>query len=414
MKPKKHQRKAARKLIARLKQYGLAILAGEVRSGKTLAFILAALKLELTEVLIITKKDAIPGIKAVAPNSYMVTNFHQVKNLDKKDFQLIIIDEFHRYVSNIGPKRSNLWKEIKELTYFIPIIFSSGTPTPESYASIYSPLSLTCKSPFNKYKNFTAWFKDYGIPNKIVRGYDQAKKQPLYAPCYKKVKQDKVVNAIEHLIVRITQVEAGHTHLAEDVLHNIDLSHRQKRVYECIESDKMYELPGDYTILADNAAKVPQKKHQISGGFVNANYDFNELEKKVYQFNRLPKVEYIKKNFDVNNTMIVCFYISEQEYLKTIFPHVESITEKSDGVDFSHYENLVIYSFGFHAVTYEQIRARQMNFEKRTTAVKVHFLLSGIDQYVYDAVSDKKDFTASWYKKQVLSKRVLQLKKEIK
>jgi len=147
MKPKAHQRRAGRKLVHRVINYGISILAGEVRSGKTLAFILAALKLNLKDVLIITKKDAIPGIRAVAPEAYIVTNFHQVKNLPKKEFQLIIIDEFHRYVSSATPKRSALWKEIHKLTYNTPLILSSGTPTPETYAMLYSALALSCKSP---------------------------------------------------------------------------------------------------------------------------------------------------------------------------------------------------------------------------------------------------------------------------
>jgi len=402
MKPKPHQRKVARKLVARLLKYGIAILAGEVRSGKTLAFILACQKLNLTNVLIITKKDAIPGIKAVAPESFTITNFHQVKNLPTKEYQLVVIDEFHRYVSSASPKctKKDLWKEINEVTHYTPIIFSSGTPTPETYASIYSPLALSCKSPFNHYKNFTAWHNDYGIPYDIIIEWDQVRNRPKRkAKGYDKAQTTKIQKAIEHLKVTITQAEAGHKYFAKDKLHNIELSDEQKNMYKLIDKDKMIELEDDYTILADTAAKVLQKKHQISGGFVNSVYDFDETQTKIIQLQQLPKVQYIKDNFDVYNTVIFAFYKAEQEYLSTIFPNVESITKKSDGCDYSHMDNMVIYSFGFHAVTYEQIRARQMNFSKRTKDIIVNFLISGIDEYVYTAVSNKKNFTASWYKK---------------
>ena len=63
MKPKKHQRKAARKIISRLKQYGIVILAGEPRSGKTLSFIEACYKLKLKKILIVSTKKALKGIK---------------------------------------------------------------------------------------------------------------------------------------------------------------------------------------------------------------------------------------------------------------------------------------------------------------------------------------------------------------
>jgi len=392
MKPKGHQRRAGRKLVHRVINYGISILAGEVRSGKTLAFILAALKLNLKDVLIITKKDAIKDIRAVAPEAYIVTNFHQVKNLDKKEFQLIIIDEFHRYVSSATPKRSALWKEIHKLTYNTPLILSSGTPTPETYAMLYSALALSCKSPWDRYKNFTHWFKDYGFIYQIrVNGYSINQ--------YDRANKNKIKKDIAHLIVTITQDEAGHIYKPVDVLHHIPLTHRQQRMYDILDKDSLYELPNDYSIVVQTPPALNNKKHQIAGGFVRIVNDYDETQKELYKFNRIPKIDYIKDNFDVENTIIVCYYKGEQEYLSKIFPHVESITKKSDGVDFSHFDTMVIYSFSFQAVTYEQIRARQQNFIKRDKPIKIHFLMSGIDQYVYDAVSNKKNFTASWYKK---------------
>ena len=400
MKPKAHQRRAGRKMVNRLLRYGIVILAGEVRSGKTQAFLYAAYLLGITNFLIITKKGAIAGILSQAPDGTIVTNFHQVKNLTNKEYDLIIIDEFHRYISNAGKKRSPIWRDLLPLCYYTPIIFSSGTPTPETYASIYSPLALSCRSPFAHYKNYTAWHKDYGVPYNKVIGWDEYKRKPKKAKGWDKGKDKKILNAIDHLVVSITQEEAGHKYIAKDKLHHIPLSHRQERIYDVLDSDKMYELPNDYTILADTAGKLLQKKHQISGGFVNVVDDFDESKTKVHTFRNIPKVQYILDNFDVENTIILAYYIPEQKYLSTIFPHVASLGKNSDGVDYSHFEHQLIYSFGFHAVTYEQVRARMMNFITRNSDVIVHFLLSGIDTYVYEAVSNKKDFTASWYKKQ--------------
>jgi len=405
MKPKPHQRRAGRKLKAKLLKYGIAILAGEVRSGKSLAVIHACNIIGVNNVLTVSKKGALKGIKKVTPNTYIVTNYHQVKNLDIKEYELIWLDEFHRYISNAGKKRSPIWKDLLPLCYYTPIIFSSGTPTPETYASIYSPLALSCKSPFAHYKNYTQWHKDYGEPYKKVIGYDENKRKVKTAIGWDKGQTNKIKKAIEHLVVNITQEEAGHKYFAKDKLHHIPLSHRQQRIYDVLDSDKMYELPDDYTILTDTAGKLLQKKHQISGGFVNVVDDFDESKTKVHKFNRIPKVQYILDNFDIENTIILAYYIPEQEYLSSIFPNVGSLGKNSDGVDFSDYEHMVIYSFGFHAVTYEQVRARQMNFETRDSEIIVHFLISGIDEYVYEAVKNKEDFTASWYKEKVKDKQ---------
>lgn len=399
MKPKSHQRRAGRKLRDKLLKYGIAILAGEVRSGKTMAVIYAAQLVGVKNVLTVSKKGALVGIKQVAPSLYTVTNYHQVKNLDIKEYELIWLDEFHRYISNAGKKRSPIWKDLLPICYYTPIIYSSGTPTPETYASIYSPLALSCKSPFAHYKSYKAWHKDYGEPYSKIIGYDQHKRKPRTTPGWDKGQTPKIKKAIEHLVVSITQEEAGHKFFAVDKLHYIPLSHRQQRIYNVLDDDKLYELPNDYTILADTAGKLLQKKHQISGGFVNTVDDFDESKTKVHTFINKPKVQYILDNFDIENTIILAYYIPEQKYLAEIFPHVASLGKNSDGVDFSHFEHLIIYSFGFHAVTYEQVRARQMNFNTRDSDVIVHFLLSGIDEYVYEAVKNKEDFTASWYKK---------------
>lgn len=406
IKPKKHQRRAGRKLLSRLFKYGITILAGEVRSGKTLSFIYAAQMAGVSNVLIVSKLGALKDIKKVTPDTYTVVNYHQVINLTCKDYDLIILDEFHGYISKAGPKhKTNIWKSIFEISYYTPIIFSSGTPTPETYASIYSPLSLSCKSPFTSYKKYNDWHKDYGEPYDKVIGYDHNKRKPITVRGVDRGNTNKIKKAISHLIVTITQEEAGHTFFAKDKIHHIALSHRQERIIKCLDKDKLYELPNDLTILCDTASKLNQKKHQICGGFVNCTNDLNESETSIYEFKQKPKVRYILDNFDINDTIILAYYIPEQKYLSKIFPHVGSIGKNSDGVDYSHFKNMVIYSFGFAAVTYEQVRARQMNFDKRIDDIYVHFLLSGIDEYVYEAVSNKHDFTASWYSKHKKEKK---------
>lgn len=196
----------------------------------------------------------------------------------------------------------------------------------------------------------------------------------------------------------MTRAEAGHKFDAVDKLHHIPLNKLQQDIYDALDLDGMYEVTNDHTILADTAGKLLQKQHQIAGGFVNAVNDLNESETKVFEVDS-DKILYILKHFNPDETIILAFYIPEQEYLASIFPHVGSITKNSDGVDYSHFKNMVIYSMGFPASTYEQVRGRQLNFIKRKEEVIIHFLISGVDEYVYKAVSNKQSFTAEWYKR---------------
>ena len=383
-----HQVNKSKSIIRKLRLYGLCLFAGEVRSGKTAAFLLASqLLAEDLEVVVITKKDAIPGVKKFS-SEIEVTNYHQVKKLEPK-YKVVILDECHRYITGY-PKRSQIWKDVARITLAADyIIFSSGTPTPESYAMLFNMLALSVESPWKEYKRYTEWHQHYGIPYQIKIAGGMLVNQ------WDRVKEDKIMRDIEHLIVSMTRAEAGHKFEPSDKLHKIPLTEQQEEIYKKIEDDSLYEMDDEYAIVCDTPSKYLQKLHQVSGGYVNVVND--KEEKRVFKVES-NKVQYIKDNFDPKETIILAFYIPEQEFLASIFPNVGSITKNSDGVDYSHFKNMVIYSMGFPASTYQQVIGRQLNFVTRKEEVIIHFLISGIDQYVYKAVSNKESFTARWYK----------------
>lgn len=382
-----HQVTKSKSIVRKLRLYGLCLFAGEVRSGKTAAFLLASqLLAEYFEVAVITKKDAIPGVKKFS-SDIEVTNYHQAKKLEPK-YKVVILDECHRYITGY-PKRSQIWKDVARITLAADyIIFSSGTPTPESYAMLFNMLALSTDSPWKDYKRYTEWHQHYGIPYQIKIAGGMLVNQ------WDRVKENLILKDIEHLIVSMTRAEAGHKFEPTDKLHKIPLTEQQEEIYKRIEEDKLFEIDDEYAIICDTPSKYIQKLHQVAGGYVNAVND-NE-ESKVFKIES-NKVQYIKDNFDPKETIILAFYIPEQEYLASIFPNVGSITKNSDGVDYSHFKNMVIYSMGFPASTYQQVIGRQLNFVTRKEEVIIHFLISGIDQYVYNAVSNKESFTARWY-----------------
>lgn len=383
-----HQVNKSKSIIRKLRLYGLCLFAGEVRSGKTAAFLLAAqLLAEDLDVVVITKKDAIPGVKKFS-SAIEVTNYHQAKKLDKP-YKVVILDECHRYITGY-PKRSQIWKDVARITLAADyIIFSSGTPTPESYAMLFNMLALSVESPWKEYNRYTEWHQHYGIPYQIKIAGGMLVNQ------WDRVKEDKILRDIEHLIVSMTRSEAGHKFEPSDKLHKIPLTEQQEEIYKKIEDDSLYEMDDEYAVVCDTPSKYLQKLHQVSGGYVNAVND--KEEKRVFKVES-NKVQYIKDNFDPKETIILAFYIPEQEFLASIFPNVGSITKNSDGVDYSHFKNMVIYSMGFPASTYQQVIGRQLNFVTRKEEVIIHFLISGVDEYVYKAVSNKESFTARWYR----------------
>jgi hypothetical protein len=376
-----HQKKASKAIQKKLNKHNICLFVGEVRSGKSLSFIDAVYD---KKALIITTVKAMKDLKNIIPDNFDIINYHSCQKLHHNDYEVIILDECHNYITGY-PKRSAIWTNVQIHTKGKPIIFSTGTPTPEGYAGLFNMFATSSFSTWNRYKRFTLWHEDYGMPytmrinNITITKYDRT--------IVKKVKKD-----IKKYTVKIAQEEAGHKFFAKDKIHDIELSKKQSKIIKVIEKDLVYEK-GKYVILADTPAKLMQKKHQISGGFCKCE------DEKLMTFKNNPKVDYINKTFDPNNTIILAYFVAEQRMLEKIYPNVGSVISNAEGVDYSHFENMVIFSFGYSAKNYEQVRARQMNMFKRKTEINVHFLMTNIDQKIYNAVSQKKNFTASWFRK---------------
>ena len=380
MKPLPHQIKAAKKLKKKLSRHNLAILAGQPRSGKTISFLEVAK--DYRHPLIITQKSAIADIQK--HTDAVVTNYHQVKNLTNIGFDLVIIDECHRFIANASPKRSQIWRDIRTLTQDVPIIFSSGTLTPEGYAGLFNMLSLSDYSPWKRFTRFTQWYQEYGRPYQMqING--------LYITKYDRTQEEKILHEIKKYTVSITRKEAGHVHEATDRPVSVPLTRKQQKVLAALDEDQLF-ADKNGVILADTPAKMLTKSHQICGGFVHGESGY------LKEFKKKPKISWLQKNIDPDRTIILAHYIEEQKLLASLFPHTGSITKNAEGVNLSHFDRMVIYSMSFSAATYEQVRARQMNFSRKKP-IEIIYLLSGIDAYIYKAVQQKKNFTASWYRR---------------
>jgi len=204
------------------------------------------------------------------------------------------------------------------------------------------------------------------------------------------MKDKKIFKEVNKYVVSITRAEGGHVHEAVDKLHRVTLPKQQTEFIKKLKK-KLYVEKGSRLFLGDTPAKMSQKLRQVSGGFIK------DEEEKVYSFKENPKVEYIKRNFNPKTTIILAYFKAEQEYIKSIFPHTGSTTRNSEGVDYSHFKDMVIYSHPFASSTYIQVRARQMNINRKDP-ITVHFLIAGdIDQHVYDVATGKEKFTRRWY-----------------
>ena len=386
MTPYPYQVTLADEIMVVLRQYGVAYLASEERTGKTLAAILAAESSLAGTVLVITKKKALDGwIDTLAKfphnKTFIVTNYHQVHKLSIKP-DLVLIDEAHNYISGY-PKQSTMHKTVRAICRGLPVIFISATPRPQGTQQLYHQLAVSDWSPWSQYKNFYRWFDVYGIPYTInIEGI--ATKQ------YNKTK-DIAWEHVKHLFVTKTRAELDFEHEPEDKLHYVELSAYTKSLYNTLLKDRIvYNIVDDEPLVCDTQAKYRTALHQIEGGTIKLPSGYKQLP-------NTEKIDYILSTWGDSKDLVIMFNYKEEEHkLAKAFKQARLLqaTSFAEGVDLSMYKHLVIYSQDFSTARHTQRRARQAN-KQRKEPIIVHFILvkKATSERVYKTVSiNKKNF----------------------
>lgn len=389
--PKQHQVEIAEKAHYLLASYGLAYIATEERTGKTLAAILAAEAFNYGSVLVITKLKAIDGwveTLAAYPHllDYTVINYHKAEKQAPKAKQLVILDEAHSYLSAY-PKHGKLWKDVKKLTRSNPVLYISATPYAQGTQQLYGQFSVCSFSPWAKYPTYYAWHKSFGELYTIeVQGRE--------VNMYDRVRDADVKYCVDHLFITKTRKEIGFEQEPEDRLHFISLDEATKAVYNELVEDCIVELKAG-TLVCDTRTKLRFALHMLEGGVA-------KIKDKYVVLANEEKIRYIRKMFgDCRDTVIMYNFIAEKEKLQRAFPKATILqaTSYAEGVDLSAYRHLVVYSMDYSTSKFTQRRARQANMN-RVDPIDVHFLLvkNAISHEVYKTVAvNKKNYVDSLF-----------------
>jgi hypothetical protein len=403
-----YQTEISDQAVLSLREHKIVYLAMEVRTGKTITSLATAYKYGAQKVLFVTKKKAIDDIIGQAYDmgynmQVYVTNFEQLPKVKEK-FDLVIIDEAH----SIGayPKQSNRTKELKRICLGLPIIYLSGTPSPESYSQLYHQLWVSSFSPFREYKSFYKWANDYVNIKKVYIGgnhhnnYDDANE--------KLIKQHT-----SHLFITFTQQQAGFMNLVKETIYYVKMEEPTYKFADKLLKDKIVTNKEGQSVIADTGAKMMQKLHQIYSGTVIV--DQPERMAKVFDHT---KAEFIREKFSGMRKIAVFYkFAAEAQALiwafgKQICLDVEEfakaesgvfisqIVSGREGINLSTAEALIFYNIDFSATSYWQARARmQTRDAEGESQIYWIFALNGIEDKVYKAVSEKKDYTLNYFKK---------------
>jgi hypothetical protein len=380
-------------------------LAMEVRTGKTLTSLGICELLKPNQVLFVTKKKAISTIQRdydLLNPSYAITviNYESLHTIGNYGYDVIILDEAHGM--GAFPKASNRAKIVAE---FIKVnkpyvILLSGTPTPESYSQLYHQVSAIPGNPFRgcptfyKFANEHVNVKERMINSLRIRDYSEGK--------------PSILEAMKPYMISYTQKEAGFDSEVEEEILYVSLKPSTYAMIRKLKKDLLIEGKEEL-ILADTPVKLMQKVHQLCSGTI-------KFESGNSMILDLTKAECIKWKFSEYKIGVFYKFKEELNALKQVFGDkltteldkfdnedyqviALQIVSGREGISLKNADYLVYYNIDFSATSYWQSRDRMTTKERKYNKVYWLFSKGGIEKEIYKAVSAKKDFTVTHFKK---------------
>ena len=388
-------------------EHGFVYLAMEVRTGKTLTSLGIAKEMRAKRVLFITKKKAISSIEAdyqmLKPSFTLeVINYESLHKIEGS-FDLVVLDEAH----SLGafPKPSKRAKQVKIIIQKNDplVILLSGTPTPESYSQMYHQVFAIPGNPFRRYINFYRFCDDHvNVTQRPING--------LYIKDYSKGRAT-IMDAMQPYFISFSQKEAGFkVDTTENIMH-VKMSNITHNIARQLKKNLVVEGKEE-VILADTPVKLMMKLHQIYSGTVK----FESGASTILDFT---KAEFIKDQFKGKKIGIFYKFKEELNALKEVFQDnltadlkefvntgkniALQIVSGREGISLRQAECLVYYNIDFSATSYWQSRDRMTTKERLKNDVYWIFSQGGIEDDIYKAVINKKDYTLNHFKKDLLN-----------
>lgn len=382
----------------------MVYLAMEVRTGKTATALTIAKNINAKSVLFLTKKKAIQSIlsdfKALNYNYELEVINNESVHLINGKYDLIISDEHHR--NGAIPKPNKTTKIIKEKFSHLPMIFLSGTPTPENYSQIYHQFWVSDKTPFKNYPTFYKWANIFVNVTKKNVGYAEVND-------YTKAKQDEILKIIDEYFIRFTQKEAGFsTNVIEEIIE-IEMKPTTYKIANSLKKDNLFE-GNDDLIIADSGAKLLSKLTQIYSGTCILESG-NSIT--------LDNSKLLAINDKFKNNKIAIFYKFQQElemikdfYKDNICFDLETFDNSNknialqiisgrEGISLKNADYLIYLTPDFSATSYWQSRDRLTTMDRKENKVFWIFAKGGIEKHIYKSIMNKKNYTLSQFKRDI-------------
>ena len=329
----------------------------------------------------------------------VVINTESLHKILDNDFDIVISDEHHKY--GAFPKPNATAKEFKKRFSKLPMIFLSGTPTPESHSQWFHQFWVSDKSPFKNYTNFYKWAAEYvDIKEKrlgyaVVKDYSQA--------------DERLIRRITRpYIITFTQEQAGFTTSVKEMVLECEMQPITYEVIRRLKKDLIVRNGQGQVILGDTGVKLMQKIHQLSSGTCK----FEDGTSKVIDDS---KAKFINEKFKGIKIAIFYKFKAEWDALLQVYG-AENLTNSveefdatdkcialqivsgREGVSLKNAKYLVYYNIDFSATSYWQSRDRLTTMQRQSNEVFWIFSKGGIEMDIYKTVLQKRDYTLKIFK----------------
>lgn len=423
-----------------IKAFKTSYLAMEMRTGKTLTALYIAELCGAKRVLFFTKKKALSSIQKdydlLQPSyQFKCLNYDKLAHytptdsngdpctFSKRNFEaaylsadFVILDESH--CLGQYPIKANKVSDLKKICKGLPILYLSGSPSPESYSQLYHQFYISSFSPFLAWKTFYDWSDEF-VDVRQKYFFNRSMND------YSAAKQDLIFDKIKHLFLTMTQQKAGFESKTTDVILNVKMADSTYYLIKKLLKDRIYKGADGSVVLADTEVKLMSKIHQICSGtvkcepvirFINGS-DTLTQESKCFDHT---KAKFIKEHFAGKKIAIMYVFKEELNMLQWAYgfdnltddPVEFAATNKTfcaqvistrEGVDLSAADCIVMLNIGFPALSYIQARER-MQSKERTLPCVVYWIFAdgGIEQKIYDRVINKLDYTISYFREDYL------------
>lgn len=392
-----------------INKHGFVYLAMEVRTGKTLTSLSIANELRAEKVLFITKKKAISSIDKdydmLRPTYFLHTiNYESLHKVSYElDWDVIILDEAHSM--GAFPKPSKRARDVKMriLKSKAKVILLSGTPTPESYSQIYHQVYGIPNNPFN---GFPSFYKFAHAHVKITERMINSLRIRDYSNGL-----PTIMDKMKPYMIAYSQKEAGFKVNTTEKVLEVEMEKTTYKLAKDLKKHLVIEGKRE-VILADTPVKLMMKLHQLYSGTIK----FESGNAEVLDYS---KARFIRSKFKGVKIGIFYKFKAELKALKEVYGDdittelsVFEDTDKSialqivsgrEGISLRQAKCLVYYNIDFSATSYWQSRDRMTTKDRLENDVYWIFSRGGIEKKIYKAVTNKKDYTLSHFKKDLLS-----------